>query len=68
MTKSKGTEGMDLNPHDNWYGDGKPHKCPVCNGTGFVGAGFYSWGGYGSTTKGETCRSCGGTGIVWEEQ
>lgn len=45
----------------------KPYLCPVCKGTGNVQGGFYQ------STPGhsvwcntlETCRSCGGTGIVW---
>lgn len=48
-----------------------PHKCPVCIGRGFVDAGFYTatgqtWGGPG--TNPDTCRTCEGTGIVWDEQ
>lgn len=47
----------------------QPYKCPVCNGRGFVPNGFYS-----ATTQEyvsvnispETCRSCGGTGIIWD--
>ena len=45
-----------------------PHRCPVCNGSGLVPNGFYmQTGGHWPTTSTipETCRSCGGTGIVW---
>lgn len=43
-------------------------RCPVCNGSGLVPNGFYmqtsgSWST--NSTAPETCRSCGGTGIVW---
>lgn len=46
-----------------------PHQCPVCLGNGQVSAGFYNqvtgvWSG--TTTAFETCRSCGGSGVVWE--
>lgn len=46
----------------------KPHRCPVCGGNGKVDNGFYNQttGNWASTsTAFETCRSCGGTGIVW---
>lgn len=48
------------------------YKCPVCNGRGFVPAGFYSLPGanrYESkyfNYSPETCRSCNGTGIMSE--
>ena len=45
-----------------------PHRCPVCNGNGLVPNGFYmQTSGHLSTSSitPETCRSCGGTGIVW---
>ena len=69
MTKSKGTKDMELNPYSDWYGGGKkkPHTCPVCRGTGTVGAAFYSRG-WGGSTEWQKCRSCGGTGILWEKQ
>lgn len=45
----------------------QPFKCPICEGRGVVPGGFYtavtdcwSW----NTTQ-ETCRQCGGTGIIW---
>jgi len=46
----------------------KADKCPVCYGKGIVANGFYStteqaWSS--SSTTPETCRSCGGKGIVW---
>ena len=47
-----------------------PHRCPVCNGKGVVGAGFYSTGqcvGVTSTAD-ETCQSCGGDGILWSTE
>jgi len=46
-----------------------PFKCPVCNGTGRVSRGFYDAIGVDNWTTSdatpETCRSCGGTGIVY---
>ena len=44
-----------------------PHKCPVCDGRGFVPGGFYgnttgNWST--SSTAPETCRSCV-NGIIW---
>ena len=46
-----------------------PHKCPICNGNGLVPNGFYrqtsgSWSTSDATP--EKCRTCQGTGIVWE--
>ena len=49
----------------------KPHKCPVCAGTGNVPQGFYQKKidniVYPTTTSicSETCRACTGSGIVW---
>lgn len=48
----------------------QPFQCPVCNGVGHVSAGFYlrdgnCLGWTSSSTQPDTCRSCGGTGIVW---
>lgn len=46
-----------------------PHRCPICGGNGIVPNGFYNQiGGQWATSDGnykETCRSCGGTGIIW---
>lgn len=44
-----------------------PHKCPVCEGRGTMQHGFYSHG-INSTTaiNYETCRTCGGTGVLWD--
>ena len=42
----------------------QPYKCPICEGTGKVPAGFYSMGVVVSDSKSETCRSCQGTGIA----
>lgn len=47
---------------------GSPFRCPICNGTGFVPIGFYSNTSgecAASETVTENCRSCDGTGIVW---
>ena len=46
----------------------RPFKCPVCNGKGFVAAGFYSAATdcYPVLTN-ETCPTCHGQGIVWAE-
>ena len=45
-----------------------PHKCPVCGGTGQVDSSFYDGNHYATTTTipAETCRTCWGSGIVWE--
>jgi len=42
-------------------------KCPICNGTGLVGSGFYlsALGGAGvSDHSTETCQQCKGNGIL----
>lgn len=49
----------------------KPHICPVCNGSQVVPNGFYMqtsgmWSGSDATP--EMCRSCDGTGILWEPE
>lgn len=41
-----------------------PHPCPVCTGRGLVPAGFYSR--LPITGADEGCRSCDGTGVVWD--
>jgi hypothetical protein len=47
-----------------------PYCCPICNGKGIVPQGFYSTGydgGYlSNSTTPDTCKSCGGTGIIWK--
>lgn len=40
-----------------------PHRCPVCNGTTIVPAGFYD---SGFTSAHEPCRACV-NGIVWSD-
>jgi len=47
----------------NYIPDKKPYTCPVCNGKGEVGCGFYTGASIG--TANEKCRSCNGTGILW---
>jgi len=44
-----------------------PYICPVCGGTGTVAPGFYSGVDETSSnsTARETCKACGGLGIVW---
>lgn len=42
--------------------------CPVCYGKGIVPNGFYlTTSGFNTVSSNapETCRSCGGQGIVW---
>ena len=43
-------------------------KCPVCNGNGLVSGGFYNHpgdcGSWTSSDSAETCRTCGGQGII----
>lgn len=45
----------------------QPHRCPVCEGKGLVPPGFYQVLDVTNIVieVGE-CRSCKGTGIVWE--
>lgn len=46
-----------------------PHTCPICGGNGLVDNGFYDQTSGAWTTSSNTpeeCRSCSGTGIVWE--
>ncbi len=52
--------------------ESKPHCCPICSGTGTVPNGFYrqvsgQWSSSSDATP-EQCRSCRGTGIVWEQK
>lgn len=42
----------------------KPHVCPVCSGTGQVSESFYSPSHTAVDNK-VSCRSCDGSGIVW---
>lgn len=47
-----------------------PHRCPICGGRGMVSGGFYTtlsghW--TASNVSAETCRTCRGSGIVWEQ-
>ena len=46
---------------------GQPYVCPVCRGTGLVKNGFYALGGTASTLGCEPCRSCNGTGVIWDD-
>lgn len=39
-------------------------RCPVCDGRGSVPAGFYTPGQGATDTASETCRTCGGNGMV----
>ncbi len=47
----------------------KPHKCPVCIGTGLVSRPPGVAGDVDSWTDNQTapypCRACGGAGIIW---
>ena len=47
----------------------QPYCCPICGGKGLVPSGFYL--GVGPTvgvtsTSPDQCRSCMGSGIIWE--
>jgi DnaJ-class molecular chaperone len=42
----------------------KPHRCPICGGTGTVPADFYSQLGSATSTARAKCRACNGRGIV----
>ena len=45
----------------------KPYRCPVCGGRGIVQNGFYNMCADSTTlSNGETCRSCGGNGVIWK--
>lgn len=46
-----------------------PHCCPICGGNGLVSGAFYTslLGSVGTGDRiTEECRSCKGTGIVWQ--
>ena len=46
----------------------RPHKCPVCSGTGLLPPGFYNVVNYystGTSIAPETCRTCTGFGVLW---
>lgn len=43
----------------------KAHKCPVCDGNGLIPAGFYE---KTPNIFPITCRSCKGTGVLWEPE
>lgn len=51
----------------------KPHKCPVCNGTGLVSIPPDIPGDTGSSTTTSdnpgpfTCKACHGACIIWEQ-
>ncbi len=45
----------------------RPHVCPVCRGAGQVDQMLYSqYQATGTNTEWVACRSCNGTGIIWE--
>lgn len=50
----------------------RPYKCPVCEGRGTVPIGFYETFSQGTTTAtvtyDVTCKTCNGTGIVWDTE
>jgi len=45
--------------------DMKPHKCPVCGGSGRVPMCASSWQSYTTYIPEKTCHACNGAGIVW---
>ena len=45
----------------------RPHVCPVCCGRQYAPMGFYD-GNISTALNTELCRTCGGTGIVWEPE
>ena len=54
--------------HVEYPPEHRPYRCPICNGKGIVPNGFYlgvasTWSG--TSVAPETCRACGGSGIVW---
>ncbi len=49
----------------------KPYKCPVCEGKGMVPGGFYDILPNNTTLSYPapvSCRSCGGTGVIWDPE
>ena len=52
--------GGDCGKHNIQYYR-QPYRCPVCDGRGFILAGFYVL----PTINTEQCRSCGGEGVIW---
>jgi len=70
VTGEEGNQEYEVIYGCNTHCERRPHICPVCGGKGLVPAGFYNieYDSYTYTTdvpQPETCRSCGGTGIVW---
>ena len=48
----------------------RPFKCPVCHGSGLVPMDYYKniyETSIAINTHPQTCRSCLGTGIVWND-
>lgn len=43
----------------------RPHRCPICNGTGKIHMTPY---GTSADMQYHSCHSCNGTGIVWEPE
>jgi DnaJ-class molecular chaperone len=47
---------------------GRPYRCPVCNGRGTMPADFYAALGTVASTNPVQCKSCKGTGVVWDDR
>ena len=47
-----------------------PHRCPICQGQGTVPPGFYEELNTGTSISSNRpiCRTCGGSGLLWESQ
>jgi len=43
----------------------KPYMCPICYGRGTVAHNFYNDFGSSTSTSRETCKACGGQGIIF---
>ena len=72
-SKSTTTQGEAVDPASALFGlttAGKtPHKCPICEGHGMVTGVFFhvaaGTGCWSKATVSDTCRPCGGTGIIY---
>lgn len=68
MSKSNssnaGSYFFEIPPHIVYDSKQTPHKCPICEGTGLVPAGFYEYLLNTISTTPEQCKPCSGTGVI----